>query len=55
MTGRTWRWLRTRIEGLLTRPFGYAPNGDPVFAGRLQEHVFQPAVDNVRAAADGPS
>lgn len=50
MTGRTWRWLRCRIEGLLTTPIGYSANGEPLFSSRLQEHVFQPAVDQARAA-----
>lgn len=43
MTARTWRWLRTRILGLIDHPVHLDPFGQPVWATRLQEALNPPA------------
>lgn len=40
--GRSWRWLRTRILGLLTAPHVYDPSGNPLFPTRLQTLLAPP-------------
>lgn len=53
MESRSWRWLRVRIEGLLTRPplgfydepaqqRGYVRR-HPIWPNRLQRHFYGPA------------
>ncbi|MCW2496350.1 hypothetical protein [Jatrophihabitans sp.] len=51
MRSRSWRWLRTRITGLLTRPntfvvYGHDSDGRaltaPIFANRLQAAMHPP-------------
>lgn len=44
MSSRSWRWLRERILGLLDRPVSFDAAGQPVFANRLQHHLYAPAV-----------
>lgn len=57
MESRPWRWLRVRVEGLLSRPplgfveepAGKSPDGRPlvryrpVWPNRLQRHFYGPA------------
>jgi hypothetical protein len=52
MNGRPWRWLRVRVEGLLTRPplgFFEEPvdrkhmRRHPIWPNRLQRHFYGPA------------
>lgn len=40
MRGRSWRWLRVRIEQLLTIPPAYLADGRPVQATRLGHTLF---------------
>lgn len=43
MTGRSWRWLRTRIEGLLTRPLMVDAAGNPRYSTRIQTELWHRA------------
>lgn len=44
MTSRSWRWLQTRIVGLLDRPIvTYDAAGDPLYPTRLQRALFKQA------------
>lgn len=43
MAARSWRWLRTRILGLLSTPAGFEPwTGRPLPANRLQAALMPP-------------
>lgn len=43
MATRSWRWLRTRIEGLLNRPAVSDVTGRPRYSTRIQTKLWQPA------------
>lgn len=51
MQARSWRWLATRIVGLLDRPVTYTAAGAAVYRTRLGSHFYQRAafVDAKRA------
>lgn len=44
LQGRSWRWLRERILGLIDRPFSFDSFGQPVYANRLQQALYAPLV-----------
>jgi hypothetical protein len=48
---RSWRWLRVRILGLLTRPMAIDSSGSPAFPNRIQQHLYAPQIDRARADA----
>jgi hypothetical protein len=41
-TGRSWRWLQVRIEGLLSKPPVFDATGTPRFTTRIQSELWQP-------------
>jgi len=49
MSARSWRWLRSRILGLLTAPVGHDFAGNSIFANRLQA-ALMPQPDESREA-----
>jgi hypothetical protein len=50
MSDRSWRWLRTRILGLIDSPVSVDSAGNPVFSNRVQAVVLAPAIDQSKRA-----
>lgn len=53
MASRSWRWLRWRIEGLLTRPITLDATGNPAFANRLQVRFADRLIDTSAPRQEG--
>jgi hypothetical protein len=51
LRSRSWRWLRTHILGLLSKPMAIDATGQPIYPNRIQEHLYAPQIDAVRAQA----